>query len=34
MAARNDEAIQMAVDYLLSADGASPIEVWLQACIL
>ena len=30
MAARNDEAIQMAVDYLLSADGASPIEVQLS----
>ena len=30
MAACNDEAIQMAVDYLLSADGASPIEVQLS----
>lgn len=30
MAAMNEEAIQMAVDYLLSADGTSPIEVQLS----
>lgn len=30
MATPNDEAIQMAVDYLLSADGTAPIEVQLS----
>ena len=30
MATPNEDAIEMAVDYLLSADGSSPIEVQLS----